>query len=107
MDTLPNVNTRRGENEFSYAGFVSNVSPEVQNLQVENSHAGGTSNFVSKANYYWFVFRVLYGHMDNVIDALENKGIKMYIPMHYDMIEMSGKKKLRKDLFFPVLFLFI
>lgn len=96
MDTLLNVNTRRGGNEFSYAGFTSNVSPEVQNLQVESSHVGGTSNFVLKANYHWFVFRVLYGHMDNVVDALENKGIKMYIPMRYDMIEMSGKKKLRK-----------
>lgn len=96
MDTLPNVNTRRGGNEPSHAGIATNVSPEVQSPKAENSHTGDTSNFVPKANYHWFVFRVLYGHTDNAVDALKNKGIEIYIPMHYDKIEISGKKKLRK-----------
>lgn len=96
MDTLPNVNTRRGGKESSHAGFASGVSPEVQSPQAENSHTGDTSNFVPKENHHWFVLRALFGHTDDAVEALNDAGIQVYVPMHYDKVEISGKKKLRK-----------
>ena len=96
MDTLSNVNTRRGGKESSHAGLTSSVSPEVQSSQAENSHTGVTSNFVPKENHHWFVFRVLYGHSKDAVEALTNAGIQVYYPMHYEKIEISGKERLRK-----------
>lgn len=96
MDTLPNVNPRRGGQENSYAGLTSNVYPEVQNPQVENSHTGVTSNFVPMENHHWFVFRVLYGHDNEVVEALKAASVQLYIPLHYDKVEIKGKERLRK-----------
>ena len=50
MDTLPNVNTIRGGSRPSHAGLTSDVSPEVQSPEAENSHTGVTSNFVPMEN---------------------------------------------------------
>ncbi len=101
MDTLPNVNTRRGGKESSHAGFASNVTPEVLSLQAENSHTGVTSNFVPKGNHQWFVLRALYGHTKDVVKAFKEADILYYIPMHYEKVEISGKKKLRKEPLLP------
>ena len=96
MDTLPNVNTRKGGAKTSHAGLTSNVSPEVQSQQAKNSHTGVTSNFVPKTNHHWFVLRVLYGHTDDAVKVLKDAGIQLYIPMHYTKIRISGKERLRK-----------
>lgn len=101
MDTLPNVNTRRGGNEPSHAGLASSVSPEVQSPQAENSHTGVTSDFAPKENHKWFVFRVLYGHSKEVVDAFTAVGVMYYIPIHYEKVEISGKKGLRKQPLLP------
>lgn len=101
MDTLPNVHTRRGGKETSCAGFASNVSPEVQSPQAENSHTGVTSNFVSKENHKWFVLRALYGHTKDVVNAFKEADVQYYIPMRYQKIEISGKKMLRKEPLLP------
>ena len=101
MDTLPNVNTRRGGKEPSHAGFASSVSPEVQSPQAENSHTGVTSDFVPKPNHHWFVFRVLYGHTSAAIEALNDAGVEHYLPMRYEMKVMSGKKVMHKKPLIP------
>lgn len=101
MDTLPNVHTRRGGNRPSHAGFASNVSPEVQSPQVENSHTGVTSDFVPKENHQWFVLRALYGHTKDAVDAFKETGVQYYIPMRYQRVEISGKKRLRKEPLLP------
>lgn len=101
MDTLPNVNTRRGGKEPSHAGLASSVSPEVRSPQAESSHTGVTSNFVPKENHRWFVFRALYGHTADAVSALQGAGIQVYIPMHNEEVEISGKKRLRKVPFLP------
>ena len=92
MDTLPNVNTPRGGNKPSHAGFASNVSPEVQCPQAENSHTGVTSPFVPKPNHHWFVFRVLYGHTAEALKALNDAGVTVYIPMRNQTKLVSGKR---------------
>lgn len=101
MNTLPNVDTRRGGKEPSHAGLTSNVSPEVQSPLAENSNTGVTSNFVPKENHEWFVLRILYGHTKDVVDAFKEADILYYIPKRYQKIEISGKKKLRKEPLFP------
>ena len=101
MDTLPNVNTRRGGNKPSHAGLTSNVSPKVQSPQAENSHTGVTSDFVPKANHQWFVLRILRNHLKAVTDAFKKANIQYYIPMHYEKVEISGKKRLLEKPFLP------
>ncbi len=96
MHTLPNVNIRRGGNEPSHIGFASDVSPEVQGQQAENSHTGVTSNFVSKENHHWFVFRALYGHVKDIVEALKAENVEVYVPMHYEKVDISGNMRLRK-----------
>ena len=76
MDTLPNVNTRRGGNKPSHAGLTSNVSPKVQSPEAENSHTGVTSDFVPKENHEWFVLRATYGRSEMACNELREKGIK-------------------------------
>ena len=101
MDTLPNVNTRRGGNKPSHAGLTSNVSPKVQSPEAENSHTGVTSDFVPKANHQWFVLRILYGHTKDVVDAFKKADVLYYIPKRYQKVEISGKKRLRKEPLLP------
>ena len=101
MDTLPNVNPRRGGKEPSHAGLTSNVSPKVQSLEAENSHTGVTSDFVPKENHQWFVLRILYGHTKDVIEAFNAADVLYYNPMHYEKVEIYGKKRLRKEPLLP------
>lgn len=103
MDTLPNVNPRRGGKESSHAGLTSNVSPEVQSLQAENSHTGVTSFFVPEKGHQWFVFRALYGHIKDAVEAFKEAGIQYYVPMRYEKVEIAGKKRLRKVPLLPSL----
>ena len=93
MDTLPNVNTRRGGNKPSHAGLTSNVSPKVQSPEAENSHTGVTSDFVPKENHEWFVLRATYGRSEMACNELRGKGILTYMPMHKVMKIIDGKKK--------------
>ena len=101
MDTLPNVYTRRGGSKSSHVGFTSNVSPEVQSPQAENSHTGVTSDFAPKANHEWFVLRVLYGHTKDVVEAFDKAGVLYYLPMRCQSIEIAGKRKRRNSLLLP------
>ena len=101
MDTLPYVNTRRGWNKPSHAGLTSNVSPKVQSPEAENSHTGVTSGFVPKANHQWFVLRIFYGHTKDVVAAFKKADILYYIPKRYQKVEISGKKRLRKESLLP------
>ena len=95
MDTLPNVNTIGGGSRPSHAGLTSDVSPEVQSPEAENSHTGVTSNFVPMENHHWYVLRVLYGHTDEAVKALEAENVQIYNPVHYETVEISGKRVFR------------
>lgn len=56
MNTLPNVNTRRGGKEPSHAGLTSNVSPEVQRPLAENSNVPAHFLFAVLMGYYYSVY---------------------------------------------------
>ena len=97
MDTLPNVNTRRGGKDPSHIGLTSNVSPKVQSPQAENSHTGVSSFFVPKPNGKWFALRATYGRNQMACEELNKKEIQTYMPMHKVAKIISGKKRFVKE----------
>lgn len=101
MNTLPNVNTRRGGKRALSRWTYLQRLPEVQRPLAENSNTGVTSDFVPKENHEWFVLRILYGHTKDVVDAFKEADILYYIPKRYQKVEMSGKKRLRKEPLLP------
>jgi len=92
--TLPNADTRRGGNNPSCAGLASCTSPEVPSHQTENSHTGVSSNLVPEGKKQWFVLRATYGRTEKALGILQAKNIETYLPMHYVIKEIKGKRKL-------------
>ena len=90
---LPNVETRRGGETTSCARFASGTSPEVQCLKAENSHTGASSDCVPNENVQWFVLRATYGRTQRALDILKKANIETYLPMHYVVKEIDGKRK--------------
>ena len=98
---LPNADTRRGGKNPSSAGFTSSTSPEVPSHQTENSHTGVSSNFVPKGKKQWFVLRATYGRTEKALGILQAKNIETYLPMHYVIKEINGKRKLIQEPLLP------
>lgn len=94
MNTLSNVNDRRGGSNPPYAGLTSNGILEVQTSQLsENSHTGVSSLFVPIENHQWFVLRATYNRVEKDIETLEKNVAHVYIPKHYVIQHKNGKKK--------------
>lgn len=98
---LPNVDTRRGGKNPSCAGLTSCTSPEVQRNMAENSHTGVSSNFVHKEKQQWFVLRATYGRSEKAIELLKEANIETYLPKHYVIKEIDGKRKLIHEPLLP------
>lgn len=90
---LPNVETRRGGETTSCARFASGTSPEVQCLKAENSHTGASSDCVPNEKVQWFVLRATYGRTQKALDILKKANVETYLPMHYVVKEIDGKRK--------------
>lgn len=101
MEALTNAHTRRGGKKPFHVGITTDISPEVQRLMAENSYTGVTSDYVHKDNYYWFVFRALYGHTNDAVELLLKKGVFVYVPLHYETNKQSIKKGLGKTYLLP------
>ena len=94
MNTLSNVNDRRGGTIPPNDGLTSSVIPEVQNLsKEENSNTGVSSPYVSIENHQWFVLRATYNRVEKDIETLEKNVAYVYIPKHYVIQNKNGKKK--------------
>ena len=94
MNTLSNVNDRRGGTNPPYDGLTSNVILEVQSHQQdENSNTGVSSLYVPVENHQWFVLRATYNRVEKDIETLEKKVAYVYIPKHYVIQNKNGKKK--------------
>ena len=84
MNTLSNVNDRRGGTNPPYDGLTSNVILEVQSHQQdENSNTGVSSLYVPVENHQWFVLRATYNRVEKDIETLEKNVVYVYIPKHY------------------------
>ena len=94
MNTLSNVNDRRGGTNPPYDGLTSNVILEVQSHQLdENSNTGVSSLYVPIENYQWFVLRATYNRVEKDIDTLKKSVAYVYIPKHHVIQNKNGKKK--------------
>lgn len=101
MDTLSNVITRWDGNSPLAPDLPPTFLPKVQSPPAKNFHTGVTSNFVPKEKHHGLVLRALYGRTCDAVGALKNEDISVYVPMHYDKVEISGKERLRKTPFLP------
>ena len=90
---LPNADTRRGGNNPSSAGLISCTSPEVQSNYAENTHTGVSSDCVHKEKKQWFVLRATYGRTEKALGVLQTANVETYLPMHYVIKEIKGKRK--------------
>lgn len=94
MDTLPNVNTRRGGENPSSAGLTSCALPEAQGaLGAARCSEGESSNFIPKDRPQWFVLRATYGRWKMAVDLLEDNDIEIYVPMHDITKLINGKRR--------------
>ena len=98
---LPNADTRRGGKNPSSAGLTSGTSPEVPSHQTENSHTGVSSIFVPEGKKQWFVLRATYGRTEKALGILQAKNIETYLPMHYVIKEINGKRKFIQEPLLP------
>lgn len=94
MNTLPDVNTRRGGNDTSYAGPASDVFPEVQKSQAtENSPTGVSVKFAQNPDKKWYVLRITYSRASKAYHLITKDKEEAYMPMRYTLKVSDGKKK--------------
>lgn len=92
--TLSNVSDRRGGKNPLNDGLASGVILEVQSqLQDENSDTGVSSLYVPVENHQWFVLRATYNRVEKEIETLRKNVAHVYIPKHYIIKQVNGKKK--------------
>lgn len=95
MDTLSNVYSREGGNLLSSARLIP-CTISCQNktgVSVENAQQNSEDTSQQKQMKQWFVLRVAYHHEQIAKDWLAEVGITSYLPMHYVVKEINGRKK--------------
>lgn len=90
---LPNADSRRGGKTPSSARLTSCTSPEVQSDAAENSQTGVSSDYAQEEKEQWFVLRATYGRTEKALGALQTANVETYLPMHYVIKEIDGKRK--------------
>lgn len=98
---LPNADSRRGGKTPSSARLTSCTSPEVRSDAAENSQTGVSSDYAQEEKEQWFVLRATYGRTNQALDALRAKNVETYLPMHYVVKEIDGKRKLIHEPLLP------
>ncbi len=90
---LPNADTRRGGKNPSSARLTSCTSPKVQSQKAKNFQTGVSSSCVPEGKKQWFVLRATYGRTEKALGYLQAKNVETYLPMHYVIKEINGKRK--------------
>lgn len=99
---LPNADTRRGGKKPSSERSTPFTTPnKVQCQKAENPKNWATSDFVPKGKMHWFVFRATYGRTDKANETLKAAGIETYLPVHYVIKEIDGKRKFVQEPLLP------
>lgn len=104
MDTLSNVYSREGGNLLSSARLIP-CTISCQNktgVSVENAQQNSEDTSQQKQMKQWFVLRVAYHHEQIAKDWLAKVGITSYLPMHYVVKEINGRKKRVQNHLFPI-----
>ena len=95
MDTLSNVYSREGGSLLSSARLIP-CTISCQNktgVSVENAQQNSEDTSQQKQMKQWFVLRVAYHHEQIAKGWLAEVGITSYLPMHYVVKEINGRKK--------------
>lgn len=90
---LPNADTQRGGKNPPPQRRTYLLTPEVPSHKTENSHTGVSSNFVPEGKKQWFVLRATYGRTEKALGVLQTANVETYLPMHYVVKEINGKRK--------------
>ena len=100
---LPNADIRRGGNNPFSVRLTSNTSPEVQSLSAEYSQTGVSSDSAhsDSEKKQWFVLRATYGRTEKALEILQAANVETYLPMHYVVKEINGKRKLVQEPLLP------
>ena len=85
---LSNAVCQGGGNEPPDVGLASNVLPEANHNGI-----GVSLDYALKENHQWFVLRATYGRSEQANEVLIKNHIETYIPKHYVLKQINGKKK--------------
>lgn len=88
MNTLPNVDTRRGGQNPLTPDLSPVSSPENQELKT-----GVSVRFAPDPNKRWYVLRVTYNRIIKAYELLKKDKVEIYIPMHHVQKMIHDKKK--------------
>ena len=88
MDTLPNVETRRGEYNPLTPDLPPTFPPEKQ-----NNPTGVSVRYAPDPSKKWFVLRVTYNRANKANDFLQKCDVDTYLPMRWVWKLVRGKKK--------------
>ena len=88
MNTLSDVDIRRGGTDPLNAGLTSDVLPKAQ-----SSPTGVSVRYAPDPDKQWFVLRVTYNRINKVHKYLSEDNTEAYFPTHYVQKTLLGKKK--------------
>ena len=88
MNTLSNVQTRRGEVNPPSVRFTPDAFPEAK-----SSKTGVSVRYVETSDKSWYVFRASYGREDKASDYIIDDGTYTYVAKKYVERVIHGKKK--------------
>ena len=88
MNTLSNVETRRGEAKPPDVRLTPDTIPEAKSSKI-----GVSVRYVPTPDKYWYVFRASYGREDKASDFIIEDGTFVYIAKRYTRKMVNGKQK--------------
>ena len=88
MNTLSNVETRRGESLPPGIRLTPDDIPEAK-----SSKTGVSVRYVVSPDKHWYVFRASYGRVKSASDYLVEDGTYTYIAQKYSEKYVDGRKK--------------
>lgn len=88
MNTLSNVETRRGE----YNPLTQDLPP-ASSSEKQNNPTGVSVKYAPDPSKKWFVLRVTYNRAKQANDFLQKCDVDTYLPMHRVWKLVKGKKK--------------
>lgn len=102
MNTLSNVPNRRGGTNPPNNGLISDIILKVQvPQQGENTNMGVSSFFIPIQGHEWFVLRATYNRVEKCINTLKANVACIYLPKHFVIKYLNGKKKRVREPLLP------
>ena len=96
MNTLSNVDTRRGEAIPPSVRLTPDTIPEAKSCRT-----GVSVEYVPDDNKSWYVFRASYGREDKASDFMIEDGTYVYIAKRYVRKWVNGKQKMVLEKLIP------